>query len=61
MTASPWPGQWPALGSPPPAAPTMSSLPETRGGPFFDQGYRLMERFLDLSWDGRGGSPSNDA
>lgn len=22
------------------------------GGPFFDQGYRLMERFLDLSWDG---------
>jgi len=26
------------------------------GGPFFDSGYRLMERFLDLSWDGRGGS-----
>jgi len=25
-------------------------------GPFFDSGYRLMERFLDLSWDGRGGS-----
>ncbi len=23
-------------------------------GPYFDQGYRLMERFLDLSWDGRG-------
>ena len=22
------------------------------GGPFFDQGYRLMEKFLDLSWDG---------
>jgi 2,3-bisphosphoglycerate-independent phosphoglycerate mutase len=22
-------------------------------GPYFDQGYRLMERFLDLSWDGR--------
>jgi 2,3-bisphosphoglycerate-independent phosphoglycerate mutase len=26
------------------------------GGPFFDAGYRLMERFLDLSWDGRGES-----
>jgi len=26
------------------------------GGPFFDPGYRLMERFLDLSWDGRGQS-----
>jgi len=26
------------------------------GGPFFDSGYRLMERFLDLSWDGCGGS-----
>jgi 2,3-bisphosphoglycerate-independent phosphoglycerate mutase len=24
------------------------------GGPFFDPGYRLMERFLDLAWDGRG-------
>jgi 2,3-bisphosphoglycerate-independent phosphoglycerate mutase len=24
------------------------------GGPFFDPGYRLMERFLDLGWDGRG-------
>jgi 2,3-bisphosphoglycerate-independent phosphoglycerate mutase len=24
------------------------------GAPFFDAGYRLMERFLDLSWDGRG-------
>ena len=23
-------------------------------GPYFDQGYRLMDRFLDLSWDGRG-------
>jgi 2,3-bisphosphoglycerate-independent phosphoglycerate mutase len=23
------------------------------GGPFFDQGYRLMERFLDLEWKGR--------
>jgi 2,3-bisphosphoglycerate-independent phosphoglycerate mutase len=23
------------------------------GGPYFDHGYRLMERFLDLSWDGR--------
>jgi 2,3-bisphosphoglycerate-independent phosphoglycerate mutase len=23
------------------------------GGPFFDPGCRLMERFLDLSWDGR--------
>jgi 2,3-bisphosphoglycerate-independent phosphoglycerate mutase len=23
------------------------------GGPFFEQGYRLMERFLDLGWDGR--------
>ena len=23
-------------------------------GPYFDQGYRLMERFLDLTWDGRG-------
>jgi 2,3-bisphosphoglycerate-independent phosphoglycerate mutase len=23
------------------------------GGPFFVSGYRLMERFLDLSWDGR--------
>ena len=23
------------------------------GAPLFDQGYRLMERFLDLSWDGR--------
>lgn len=22
-------------------------------GPYFDQGYRLMERFLNLSWDGR--------
>ncbi|HZW29346.1 MAG TPA: cofactor-independent phosphoglycerate mutase [Isosphaeraceae bacterium] len=22
------------------------------GGPFFDQGYRLMQRFLDLGWDG---------
>jgi 2,3-bisphosphoglycerate-independent phosphoglycerate mutase len=22
-------------------------------GPYFDQGFRLMERFLDLSWDGR--------
>jgi 2,3-bisphosphoglycerate-independent phosphoglycerate mutase len=22
------------------------------GGPFFEQGYQLMERFLDLSWDG---------
>ena len=20
--------------------------------PFFDQGYRLMQRFLDLDWDG---------
>jgi 2,3-bisphosphoglycerate-independent phosphoglycerate mutase len=24
------------------------------GGPRFDAGYRLMTRFLDLSWDGRG-------
>jgi 2,3-bisphosphoglycerate-independent phosphoglycerate mutase len=24
------------------------------GGPFFEEGYRLMDRFLDLSWDGRG-------
>jgi len=23
------------------------------GAPFLEQGYRLMERFLDLSWDGR--------
>ena len=23
-------------------------------GPYFDEGYRLMDRFLDLSWDGRG-------
>jgi hypothetical protein len=23
-------------------------------GPFFDHGYQLMDRFLDLSWDGRG-------
>ena len=23
-------------------------------GPYFDQGYRLMGRFLDLTWDGRG-------
>jgi 2,3-bisphosphoglycerate-independent phosphoglycerate mutase len=23
-------------------------------GPFFDRGYQLMDRFLDLSWDGRG-------
>jgi hypothetical protein len=23
------------------------------GSSFFGQGYRLMERFLDLSWDGR--------
>jgi 2,3-bisphosphoglycerate-independent phosphoglycerate mutase len=23
-------------------------------GPYFDQGYRLMDRFLDLTWDGRG-------
>ena len=23
-------------------------------GPYFDEGYRLMERFLDLNWDGRG-------
>jgi 2,3-bisphosphoglycerate-independent phosphoglycerate mutase len=23
------------------------------GGPYFDQGYQLMNRFLDLSWDGR--------
>ena len=22
------------------------------GGPFFDKGYQLMERFLDLSWNG---------
>ena len=22
------------------------------GGPFFDQGYRLMEKFLDLDWKG---------
>ncbi|APW59456.1 cofactor-independent phosphoglycerate mutase [Paludisphaera borealis] len=22
------------------------------GGPFFDQGYRLMEKFLDLNWNG---------
>ena len=26
------------------------------GGPFFEQGYRLMERFLDLGWDGTAGS-----
>ncbi|MFI5455469.1 MAG: cofactor-independent phosphoglycerate mutase [Isosphaerales bacterium] len=26
------------------------------GGPLFDPGHRLMERFLDLSWDGRGES-----
>jgi 2,3-bisphosphoglycerate-independent phosphoglycerate mutase len=26
------------------------------GSPFFEQGYRLMERFLDLDWDGRGGA-----
>ncbi len=32
-----------------------------RSAPFFDPGCRLMERFLELSWDGRGGSPSNDA
>jgi 2,3-bisphosphoglycerate-independent phosphoglycerate mutase len=25
------------------------------GCPFFAQGYRLMDRFLDLSWDGRSG------
>jgi 2,3-bisphosphoglycerate-independent phosphoglycerate mutase len=25
------------------------------GGPFFEAGHRLMERFLDLSWDGRAG------
>jgi 2,3-bisphosphoglycerate-independent phosphoglycerate mutase len=24
-----------------------------QGAPFFDPGYRLMERFLDLNWDGR--------
>jgi 2,3-bisphosphoglycerate-independent phosphoglycerate mutase len=24
------------------------------GAPYFEQGYRLMGRFLDLSWDGRG-------
>jgi 2,3-bisphosphoglycerate-independent phosphoglycerate mutase len=24
------------------------------GGPYFEAGYRLMERFLDLNWDGRG-------
>ena len=24
--------------------------------PFFDQGYRLMQRFLDMNWDGQGGS-----
>jgi 2,3-bisphosphoglycerate-independent phosphoglycerate mutase len=23
-------------------------------GPYFDQGYRLMDRFLNLGWDGRG-------
>jgi 2,3-bisphosphoglycerate-independent phosphoglycerate mutase len=23
-------------------------------GPYFDEGYRLMDRFLDLNWDGRG-------
>jgi 2,3-bisphosphoglycerate-independent phosphoglycerate mutase len=23
------------------------------GGPFFEQGYKLMERFLDLDWNGR--------
>jgi hypothetical protein len=23
-----------------------------RGSPFFEQGYRLMARFLDLGWDG---------
>ena len=28
--------------------------PKTRAGPYFDQGYQLMDRFLDLSWDGRG-------
>jgi hypothetical protein len=22
------------------------------GGPFFEQGFRLMERFLDLNWKG---------
>ena len=27
-------------------------------GPYFDQGYRLMDRFLDLSWDGRGSQDS---
>ncbi len=26
---------------------------EDARGPFFDHGYRLMDRFLDLSWDGR--------
>ncbi len=26
----------------------------TGGGPHFNAGHRLMERFLDLSWDGRG-------
>jgi 2,3-bisphosphoglycerate-independent phosphoglycerate mutase len=25
----------------------------TGGGPFFEAGYHLMKRFLDLSWDGR--------
>jgi 2,3-bisphosphoglycerate-independent phosphoglycerate mutase len=23
-------------------------------GPYFDEGYRLMDRFIDLNWDGRG-------
>ena len=23
------------------------------GGPFFDPGYHLIQRFLDLGWDGR--------
>jgi 2,3-bisphosphoglycerate-independent phosphoglycerate mutase len=26
---------------------------ESSEGPFFNQGYRLMDRFLDLEWDGR--------
>ena len=30
-----------------------SSPRATAGGPFFEQGYQLMERFLDLGWDGR--------
>jgi 2,3-bisphosphoglycerate-independent phosphoglycerate mutase len=38
----------------PPSSLTYDEIAARQGGgPFFDQGYRLMERFLDLEWEGR--------